>query len=130
MTPEDFELPDGNPLGDHDDGDAKPAVFVTTREPISILVSRLDEPRAPDASALAAYIGGRLIARSAMAPEAIERLLELRLFEEPIPLGLFAYEEAPGFIKTNFADAPLSFPDQAAMAAGVTLQGIIRQVIG
>lgn len=117
MPPEDFEIPDGNPRDDNDDGEAKPAVFVTTREAISILVSRLDEPRAPESSALAAYIGGRLIARSAMAPEAIERLLELRLFEEPIPLGLFAYEEAPGLQCRLFALIPRTAMDANAHAS-------------
>ncbi len=117
MPPEDFDIPDGNPLGDHDNSDAKPAVFVTTREPISILVSRLDEPRAPESSALAAYIGGRLIARSAMAPEAIERLLELKLFEAPIPLGLFAYEEAPGLQCRLFALIPRTALDANAHAS-------------
>ena len=93
MPPDPFEPSDHDPLAD--ESDAKPAVFVTTREPVSVLVVQLDDPRAPDSSALAAYIDGRLIARSAMPAEAIQRLLELRLFQEPIPLGLFAYEEAP-----------------------------------
>ena len=88
------------------DGEAKPAVFVTTREPIVLMVSRLDDPRAPDSSALAAYIDGRLVARSAMPPEAIERLVDLKLFEEPVPLGLFAYEEAPGLQCRLFALVP------------------------
>jgi len=88
------------------DGEAKPAVFVTTREPIALAVSRLDDPRAPESSALAAYIDGRMVARSAMPPEAIERLVDLKLFEEPVPLGLFAYEEAPGLQCRLFALVP------------------------
>ena len=91
-----------------EDGEARPAVFVTTREPVSILVSQLDDPRAPDSSALAAYIDGRMVARSAMPAEAINRLLELRLFEEPVPLGLFAYEDAPGLQCRLFALVPRS----------------------
>ena len=88
------------------DGQEKPAVFVTTREPIALSVSRLDDPRAPESSALAAYIDGRMVARSAMPPEAIERLVDLKLFEEPVALGLFAYEEAPGLQCRLFALVP------------------------
>ncbi|GEM_PF-694325 len=88
------------------DGESKPAVFVTTREPIALVVSRLDDPRAPESSALAAYIDGRMVARSAMPPEAIERLVDLKLFEGPVPLGLFAYEEAPGLQCRLFALVP------------------------
>lgn len=88
------------------DGEEKPAVFVTTREPIALAVSRLDDPRAPESSALAAYIDGRMVARSAMPPEAIERLVDLNLFEEPVALGLFAYEEAPGLQCRLFALVP------------------------
>lgn len=88
------------------DGQETPAVFVTTREPIALVVSRLDDPRAPESSALAAYIDGRMVARSAMPPEAIERLVDLKLFEEPVALGLFAYEEAPGLQCRLFALVP------------------------
>ena len=88
------------------DGEEKPAVFVTTREPIALAVSRLDDPRAPESSALAAYIDGRMVARSAMPPEAIERLVDLKLFEEPVALGLFAYEDAPGLQCRLFALVP------------------------
>jgi len=123
-TPNDDDTPaspddnDGDEDGDGDygvtdsinpnevDGGAKPAVFVTTREPITLVVSRLDDPRAPESSALAAYIDGRMVARSAMPPEAIERLVDLKLFEEPVPLGLFAYEEAPGLQCRLFALVP------------------------
>lgn len=108
---EDEDDGDGDDYGVTDsigdgDGESKPAVFVTTREPIVLMVSRLDDPRAPESSALAAYIDGRLVARSAMPPEAIERLVDLKLFEEPVPLGLFAYEEAPGLQCRLFALVP------------------------
>ncbi len=115
--PAEFEPPDDLTPDEHDadghdsesyggDNEARPAVFVTTREPITLVVSRLDDPRAPDSSALAAYIDGRMVARSAMPAEAIERLIELNLFEEPVPLGLFAYEEAPGLQCRLFALVP------------------------
>lgn len=121
MSPAEFEPPDDESPDDEspdedspseddesegDEAEAKPAVFVTTREPVTLLVSQLDDPRAPDSSALAAYIDGRMVARSAMPAEAIARLLELRLFEEPVPLGLFAYEDAPGLQCRLFALVP------------------------
>lgn len=91
-----------------DDGETRPAVFVTTREPVTVSITQLDDPRAPDSSALAAYIDGRMVARSAMPAEAIARLMDLRLFDEPVPLGLFAYEEAPGLQCRLFALVPRS----------------------
>ncbi len=100
-----------DPTGDTptpEDGEARPAVFVTTREPVTVSIAQLDDPRAPDSSALAAYIDGRMVARSAMPAEAIARLIELRLFDEPVPLGLFAYEEAPGLQCRLFALVPRS----------------------
>jgi hypothetical protein len=107
MSPDEFELPEDDSASPNEE-DAKPAVFVTTREPVTLLVAQLDDPRAPDSSALAAYIDGRMVARSAMPAEAIARLLELRLFEEPVPLGLFAYEDAPGLQCRLFALVPRS----------------------
>lgn len=105
MLPDDFDSPSGDGP-DQPPDESKPAVFVTTREPVALSVNRLDDPRAPDSCALAAYIDNRLVARSAMAAEAIERLMELRLFETPVPLGLFAYEEAPGLQCRLFALVP------------------------
>lgn len=109
MASDEFDAPDfsddddASPFGDDA---ARPAVFVTTREPIALSVSQLDDPRAPDSSALAAYIAGRMVARSAMPPEAIARLVELHLFDEPVRLGLFAYEEEPGLQCRLFALVP------------------------
>ena len=102
---DDYGIADGINAG-LDNGEEKPAVFVTTREPIALTVTQVDDPRAPDSSALAAYIDGRLVARSAMPPEAIARLVGLKLFEEPVALGLFAYEEAPGLQCRLFALVP------------------------
>ncbi|MEP6765265.1 MAG: hypothetical protein ABJB66_13185 [Gemmatimonadaceae bacterium] len=105
MLPDDLNSNNDDAPGENPD-EARPAVFVTTREPVALVVSRLDDPRAPESCALAAYIDNRLIARSAMPAEAIERLLELRLFESPVSLGLFAYEEAPGLQCRLFALVP------------------------
>jgi len=106
MSADEFDPTDDTPTPD--DGEHRPAVFVTTREPVTVSISQLDDPRAPDSSALAAYIDGRMVARSAMPAEAIARLVELRLFDEPVPLGLFAYEEAPGLQCRLFALVPRS----------------------
>jgi len=106
MSADEFDPTDDAPT--NEDGEARPAVFVTTREPVTVSIAQLDDPRAPDSSALAAYIDGRMVARSAMPAEAIARLIELRLFDEPVPLGLFAYEEAPGLQCRLFALVPRS----------------------
>jgi hypothetical protein len=113
---DDYGVTDSIGTGDVD-GQEKPAVFVTTREPIALVVSRLDDPRAPESSALAAYIDGRMVARSAMPPEAIARLVDLHLFEGPVPLGLFAYEEAPGLQCRLFALVPRAALEADAHAA-------------
>jgi hypothetical protein len=104
----DPEEQDESPDDDESVDEGRPAVFVTTREPITVSIAQLDDPRAPESSALASYIDGRLVARSAMPAEAIARLVELRLFDEPVPLGLFAFEEAPGLQCRLFALVPKS----------------------
>lgn len=97
-----------------DSDETRPAVFVTTREPVRLTVRHLDDPRAPESSALGSYIDGRLVARCAMPAEAIERLLALELFAEPMAVGLFAYEEAPGLQCRLFALVPRDALEQAA----------------
>lgn len=108
MSSDEFDPANYEPPFDPESGEPRPAVFVTTRDPVSLAVAQLDDPRAPESSALAAYIDGRMIARSAMPPEAIARLVELSLFDEPVRLGLFAYEEAPGLQCRLFALVPRS----------------------
>ncbi len=100
--------PDGTFGSSDGEGEGRPAVFVTTRDPIPLSVRQLEDERAPEGSALGAYIDGRLVARSAMDPLAIARLIDLSLFEEPVPLGLFVYEEAPGLQCRLFALVPHS----------------------
>ena len=48
------------------DGPQRPAVFITTAQPVAIRIDRLADERAPEGSVLGAYIGDRLVARSAM----------------------------------------------------------------
>lgn len=106
---EDDEFDDDDDEADEEDdeeGGQRPAVFITTSQPVPLEVQRLDDERAPDGVALGAFINGRLVARSAMPSEAIDRLLALELFGGPVPLGLFAYEEEPGLQCRLFALVP------------------------
>jgi hypothetical protein len=93
---------DGAGAGD----DERPAVFVTTTTAIPITVERMEDERAPQGVCLGAYIGERLVARCAMPEEAIDHLLRLDLFADPVTLGLFAYEEEPGLQCRLFALVP------------------------
>ena len=99
-----------------EDGPQRPAVFITTSQPVPLEVARLEDERAPDGVALGAYIGGRLVARSAMDGDSIDRLLALGLFAQPVPLGLFAYEEEPGLQCRLFALVPSTKLSEAAHA--------------
>ncbi len=102
------ERPDGaDPYdGENSGDDERPAVFVTTTTAIPITVQRMEDERAPDGVCLGAFIGERLVARCAMPDEAIQHLLQLDLFADPVPLGLFAYEEDPGLQCRLFALVP------------------------
>jgi hypothetical protein len=118
MSSDEFELPDNEPDDELSDGEERAqAVFVTAPEPVNLSVTHLDDARAPESSALAAYIDGRLVARSAMPREAITRLVDLHLFDEPVRLGLFAFEEAPGLQCRLFALVPRSSIEPEAHAA-------------
>ena len=102
---------DGDGPGDDD----RPAVFVTTTTAIPISVQRMEDARAPEGVCLGAFIGERLVARCAMPDDAIQHLLQLDLFSEPVPLGLFAYEEEPGLQCRLFALVP---PDKLKDSEG------------
>ena len=95
------------PEGDGGEPERK-AVFITTSDPVPLRVTAIQDERAPDGECLGAFIDGRLVARCAMPKEAIERLMELRLFDEPVPLALLAYEEEPGLQCRLFALVPAS----------------------
>jgi len=102
------EGPEGqNPFDGEDAADEeRPAVFVRTNTPIPISVQRMEDERAPEGVCLGAFIGERLVARCAMADDAIQHLLRLDLFADPVRLGLFAYEEDPGLQCRLFALVP------------------------
>jgi hypothetical protein len=92
--------------GDASGDDERPAVFVSTNTPIPLSVQRMEDERAPEGVCLGAFIGERLVARCAMPDEAIQHLLQLDLFTDPVRLGLFAYEEEPGLQCRLFALVP------------------------
>lgn len=90
---------DGNGDGDEEgEEDELPptTVFVATATPLQVTVAPLPDERAPDGVCLASRIDGRLVARCAMPGESIERLLALKLFEDPVLVGLLAFEGDPG----------------------------------
>lgn len=82
--------------GEEDDELPASTVFVATATPLEVSVAPLPDDRAPDGVCLAARIDGRLVARCAMPGESIERLVALKLFEEPVLVGLLAFEGEPG----------------------------------
>jgi hypothetical protein len=105
---------DENGDGDAEDGeetiDDLPAstVFVATATPLQLSVAPMPDDRAPDGVCLASRIDGRLVARCAMPGESIERLMTLKLFEEPVMIGLLAFEGEPGIQARLVALVPSS----------------------
>ncbi|MFL5560104.1 MAG: hypothetical protein ACJ79K_01390 [Gemmatimonadaceae bacterium] len=95
---EDVDEDDAVDVGADAEDDELPAstVFVATATPLEVSVAPLPDDRAPDGVCLAARIDGRLVARCAMPGESIERLVALKLFEEPVLVGLLAFEGEPG----------------------------------
>jgi hypothetical protein len=105
---------DGEPDDEEEDEepsiDDLPAstVFVATATPLQLAVSPMPDDRAPDGVCLASRIDGRLVARCAMPGESIERLMTLKLFEEPVMIGLLAFEGEPGIQARLVALVPSS----------------------
>jgi len=95
---DDFDGEEDEDDDEEADDDELPAstVFVATATPLEVSVAPLPDDRAPDGVCLAARIDGRLVARCAMPGESIERLVALKLFEEPVLVGLLAFEGDPG----------------------------------
>ena len=92
------ESGEGEGEGEEESIDDLPAstVFVATATPLLVNVAPMPDDRAPDGVCLASRIDGRLVARCAMPGESIERLMQLKLFEEPVMIGLLAFEGEPG----------------------------------
>jgi hypothetical protein len=90
MRPDDLGLPDG-------DGDGRPSVLVATSTPVMVRVEPVDDERTPEGSVcLGTFIGERLVGRRVAPTEALDELRDFHLFDEPVHLGLVAYEDAPG----------------------------------
>lgn len=90
MRPDDLGLPEG-------DGEGRPSVLVATSTRVQVRVEPVDDDRTPAGSVcLGTFIGERLVGRRVAPTEALEELREFHLFDEPVHLGLVAYEDAPG----------------------------------
>jgi hypothetical protein len=87
------------------DGNERPeAAFVLTDRPVPIAVTALEDERTPEGMlALGTIINGRVVARCAVPPEALEFIEANRLFEHPVALALAAQEEEPGLQCRLFA---------------------------
>jgi hypothetical protein len=111
---DDFSGDEDEDEADEEDGEGEeedlPAstVFVATATPLEVSVGPLPDERAPDGVCLASRIDGRLVARCAMPGESIERLVALKLFEEPVLVGLLAFEGEPGIQGRLVALVPAS----------------------
>ncbi len=90
MRPDDLGLPEG-------DGEGRPSVLVATSTRVQVCVKPVDDDRTPEGSVcLGTFIEGRLVGRRVAPTEALEELREFHLFDDPVHLGLVAYEDAPG----------------------------------
>lgn len=90
MRPENLGLPEG-------DGEGRPSVLVATSTPVQVRVEQVEDDRTPEGSiCLGTFIGDRLVGRRVAPSEALTELREFHLFEEPVHLGLVAYEDDPG----------------------------------
>ena len=90
MRPDDLGLPEG-------EGEGRPSVLVATSAPVQVRVEPVEDDRTPVGSVcLGTFIGDRLVGRRVAPSEALEELREFHLFDEPVHLGLVAYEDTPG----------------------------------
>ncbi len=90
MRPDDLGLPEG-------DDEGRVSVLVATSSPVLVRVEPVEDERTPDGSVcLGTFIGERLVGRRVAPTEALDELREFHLFDQPVHLGLVAYEDAPG----------------------------------
>lgn len=90
MRPDDLGLPEG-------DDEGRPSVLVATSTSIQVRVEPVEDDRTPAGSVcLGTFIGERLVGRRVAPSEALDELREFHLFDEPVRLGLVAYEASPG----------------------------------
>lgn len=79
-------------------------VLAATDRALPVAVRPIEDERVPDGMVgLASYLGERLIARCAVAPEVAEFIETRQLFQEPVQLVLAAREEPPGLQCRLFA---------------------------
>jgi hypothetical protein len=90
------------------------AAFVLTEQPVPLDIAPLEDERTPpDMVCLGTRIGGRLVARCVVPPEAAEFILHRGLFAEPVPLALAAETADPGLQCRLFAVVLLN-PEELA----------------
>jgi hypothetical protein len=80
------------------------AAFVLTEQPIPLDIVPLEDDRTPEGMiCLGTRIGGRLVARCVVPPEAADFVLARGLFDQPVPLALAAETADPGLQCRLFA---------------------------
>ena len=90
MRPDDLGLPPG-------EGEGRQSVLVATSERVQLRVEPVEDDRTPEGSVcLGTFIGGRLVGRRVAPTEALDELREFHLFDDPVHLGLVAFEDSPG----------------------------------
>lgn len=90
MRPDDLGLPQG-------EGEGRPSVLVATSTKVQVRVEPVEDDRTPVGSVcLGTFIGDRLVGRRVAPSEALDELREFHLFDDPVHLGLLAYEDTPG----------------------------------
>jgi hypothetical protein len=90
MRPDDLGLPRG-------EGEGRPSVLGATRTKVQVRVEPVEDDRTPAGSVcLGTFIGDRLVGRRVAPSEALDELREFHLFDDPVHLGLLAYEDTPG----------------------------------
>ncbi len=90
MRPDDLGLPQG-------EGEGRPSVLVATSTKVLVRVEPVEDERTPAGSVcLGTFIGDRLVGRRVAPSEALDELRDFHLFDDPVHLGLLAYEDTPG----------------------------------
>jgi len=95
-------------------GPTTPVAFVSTQQSIQLNVNQVDDDRTPEGMVcMGTFFRRRLIARSIVAPEALQELKNQQVFSGPVRLGLAAVEQEPGLQCRLYALLPASqFKDE------------------
>ncbi len=87
-------------------------VLAATDRPLPVAVRPIEDERVPTGMVgLASYLGDRLIARCAVAPEVADFIKARELFEQPVQLVLAGREEPPGLQCRLFAVVPVALDE-------------------